>query len=629
MTEGDESEVDMTDITDLSEDEETATETEEQTQEESSSSMPTRLGFAVLANSSGLETYLESLDSVLELEKYFLENKNFKSATNSLETLSSLISTGMARVLQYFNKVLNANLNHLELQEDNGKIKLIRRGADLLGGQGIDSFIQSNKKLLQLLDQYTISNLQKAIQRLQISRAEHRSHIYLETFVEKRAEFLLHTVQRNFNEHNVLRHVSPTDKKNYKSDRFTLNSLNPMKLLGNDDKEIREREFIEASAYTYERGTHRFLLLIRTLLILLRAERSLVESLIPQRPLHYFAKIVEPTFHYFGLLSEELLGFQKRTPNRIYGISVILDIYSVFKRLMPSYDTVLNKVDLSPEFTSITQFWAKITTSGRQIFQKLKEDVRNDPSRTIPTDANVHELTSKCFNFLTNLFNYKDSVMDLLPPMPSTSKVSPLGDYVIALIDSLKENLIIKTKREKKSVVAIVFLVNNFYFIWNNIKGSALEKEVGTSIVNMYKSWFEEQLEQYKLTLTKIQHILKNDDVKESKKEKGGLSKKYRAAIKSRFKGVNEELTDMFNEQGRFFIANEQLRKDMRAILVKNIVPQYQAFLARYSDVEFTKNPEKYIKIDLETLDSMLNKFFGGHLKGALKDTSVGTKESL
>ena len=40
------------------------------------------------------------------------------------------------------------------------------------------------------------------------------------------------------------------------------------------------------------------------------------------------------------------------------------------------------------------------------------------------------------------------------------------------------------------------------------------------------------------------------------------------------------------------------------------ILPYYLAFLARYKDANFTKNPDKYLKYSVEDLAGLINGFF-------------------
>jgi exocyst complex protein 7 len=43
---------------------------------------------------------------------------------------------------------------------------------------------------------------------------------------------------------------------------------------------------------------------------------------------------------------------------------------------------------------------------------------------------------------------------------------------------------------------------------------------------------------------------------------------------------------------------------------IEFIIPAYRIFLDKYKRMNFTRNPDKYIKYSVEDVESMINRFF-------------------
>ncbi len=59
-----------------------------------------------------------------------------------------------------------------------------------------------------------------------------------------------------------------------------------------------------------------------------------------------------------------------------------------------------------------------------------------------------------------------------------------------------------------------------------------------------------------------------------------------------------------------YSVTDSDLRSQLRTANVQHIVPLYETFLATYSKVEFSSQPGKYVKYNVQVLEGLLNKFF-------------------
>ena len=62
--------------------------------------------------------------------------------------------------------------------------------------------------------------------------------------------------------------------------------------------------------------------------------------------------------------------------------------------------------------------------------------------------------------------------------------------------------------------------------------------------------------------------------------------------------------------QKAFAIPDVELRETLREDNKKFVLPFYSAFLKRYKNAHFTKNPEKYVKYTEQDLVRMIDGFF-------------------
>lgn len=182
---------------------------------------------------------------------------------------------------------------------------------------------------------------------------------------------------------------------------------------------------------------------------------------------------------------------------------------------------------------------------------------------------------------------------------------------------NLKDNLDEKARKEKNKTLSNVFLLNNYYFVVKSLDGAnnQLGSEVGSRAMQQCRSWVDEQRDTYRATIDTLTEYLNEDKYRDKIKETRSLGKKEKAVLKGRFSGFNKDFEDMFEMQTRLFVPDESLRTELRRELRSKILPAYRAFLDKWGDSAFTKNPGKYVKFSAEALESMLNKFFDGALK--------------
>lgn len=88
------------------------------------------------------------------------------------------------------------------------------------------------------------------------------------------------------------------------------------------------------------------------------------------------------------------------------------------------------------------------------------------------------------------------------------------------------------------------------------------------------------------------------------------LKDKERQNIKDKFTGFNKELEEIYRIQKSYAIPDPELRQSLKQENKNYILPMYQMFHDKYTRLNFTKNPDKYIKYSVDDVGRMIDKFF-------------------
>lgn len=152
-----------------------------------------------------------------------------------------------------------------------------------------------------------------------------------------------------------------------------------------------------------------------------------------------------------------------------------------------------------------------------------------------------------------------------------------------------------------------IFLINNIYFILSKIKQAELAKYIDDSLPGLLNEKIKDYTKSY-LEVTWKKTTAETFNEKEYKTvivyESDGknLKNASREAIKKKF-AVKQQLKKIFNEemklnlkfQKQIKIIDPSLEKTLVQSNIGYISQKYQEFFDKFSKVDFTKFPQKYI----------------------------------
>jgi len=90
----------------------------------------------------------------------------------------------------------------------------------------------------------------------------------------------------------------------------------------------------------------------------------------------------------------------------------------------------------------------------------------------------------------------------------------------------------------------------------------------------------------------------------------GKLADKHCKMIKDKFSGFNSEIEEITATQKRYSIPDVELRESLKRDNKEYILPKYNSFYEKYVNVNFSKNPEKYIKYTPAQVSGLIDSFF-------------------
>ncbi|XP_036756168.2 exocyst complex component 7 isoform X7 [Manis pentadactyla] len=371
---------------------------------------------------------------------------------------------------------------------------------------------------------------------------------------------------------------------------------------------------------------------------LAQSEYQLLMGVIPEHhQKRTFDSLIQDALDGLMLEGENIVSAARKAIIR-HDFSAVLTVFPILRHLKqtkPEFDQVLQGTAASTK-NKLPSLITSMETVGAKALEDFADNIKNDPDKeyNMPKDGTVHELTSNAILFLQQLLDFQETAGAMLasqvlgdtynipldPRETSSSATSYssefskrlLSTYICKVLGNLQLNLLSKSKVYEDPALSAVFLHNNYNYILKALEKSELIQLVAVtqkSAERSYREHIEQQIQTYQRSWLKVTDYLaeKNLPVFQPGVK---LRDKERQMIKERFKGFNDGLEELCKIQKAWAIPDTEQRDRIRQAQ-KNIVKEtYGAFLHRYSNVPFTKNPEKYIKYRVEQVGDMIDRLF-------------------
>ncbi|XP_070580282.1 exocyst complex component 7-like isoform X2 [Ptychodera flava] len=378
-----------------------------------------------------------------------------------------------------------------------------------------------------------------------------------------------------------------------------------------------------------------FITCVSALLKLMQSEAQLMTGIIPdQHQRKIFDVLIQPGFDSVIQDGEGIVQSVKKSIMK-HDYTAVLPLLPILKHLQsikPEFDDTLQAT--APKTRGkLPQLCTSMEIVGAKGLEEFFEIIKSDPDKqsNMPKDGTVHELTSNAIIFLENLLEYVETAGAMLASgmggtkesakVTNEAKRKRVSIYNAKVLGALGLNLNQKTKIYADQSLGAIFLLNNFHYILKSLQRSGMIKlieQANPSVGQHYEEVILEQKKNYSKSwsrvLTHILEVQKPTSAQRASTPDIGshakLKDKDRQNIKDKFKGFNTEFEEIYKIQKAYAIPDSELRLSLIKDNREFVLPIYKVFREKYASVQFTKNPEKYIKYSEEQVSQMMDKFF-------------------
>ncbi|KFQ61836.1 Exocyst complex component 7, partial [Pelecanus crispus] len=371
---------------------------------------------------------------------------------------------------------------------------------------------------------------------------------------------------------------------------------------------------------------------------LAQSEYQLLTEIVPE---HHqkktFDSLIQESLDNLIMEGDNIVSAARKAIIR-HDYSAVLTIFPILKHLKqmkPEFDQVLQGTAAGTK-NKLPGLITSMETTGAKALEEFADNIKNDPDKeyNMPKDGTVHELTSNAILFLQQLLDFQETAGAMLAsqvlgdtynipldPRETSSSASSysseysrrlLSTYICKVLGNLQLNLLSKSKVYEDPALSAIFLHNNYNYILKSLEKSELIQLVAVTqktAERSYRELIEQQIQTYQRSWLKVIDCIleRNLPVFQPGVK---LKDKERQMIKERFKGFNDGLEELCKIQKAWAIPDMEQRDKIRRSQKTIVKETYGAFLNRYGNVPFTKNPEKYIKYQVDQVGEMIEKLF-------------------
>ncbi|KAM4033815.1 exocyst complex component 7 isoform 6-T6 [Anomaloglossus baeobatrachus] len=358
---------------------------------------------------------------------------------------------------------------------------------------------------------------------------------------------------------------------------------------------------------------------------LAQSEYQLLIDIIPE---HHqkktFDSLIQETLDNLILEGENIVLAAKKANSR-HDFTSVLSIFPILRHLKltkPEFDKVLQGTAASTK-NKLPNLITSIETTGAKALEDFADSIKNDPDKetSMSKDGTVHELTSNAILFLQQLLEFQETAGAMLASQETSSAASSyssefsrrlLSTYICKVLGNLQLKLLSKSKMYEDLALGAIFLHNNYNYILKSLEKSELMQLVSVTQKDpdsLYREHIEQQIQIYQRSWLKVVDYVNDKNLPALHGAK--LKDKERQMIKERFKGFNEGLEEICKIQKSWAIPDKKQRERIRQSQKRIVQDAYGAFLFKYGKgVNFTKNPDKYIKYSVEHVGDMIERLF-------------------
>lgn len=294
----------------------------------------------------------------------------------------------------------------------------------------------------------------------------------------------------------------------------------------------------------------------------------------------------------------------------------LLDTYEVLADLLIDIDALFSEVSGSNITTEFHKLCSKLGDFTRATFVEFGNAIASNSSTSPFPGGGIHPLIKYVMNYIKTLPEYDDTLNLILKdrntedsnPVAELENLqdSPLAHSLQSITSTLEANLITRSKLYKDVALQHVFLLNNFHYIVEKVKGSKLGQFFGDAWIRQHIAKVQQHATSYERATWSSALKLLIDNGKSMSK----------TTFKERCKSFSAAFEDVYKNQTGWFIPDPQLREDLHISSSQKVIHAYRTFIGRNT----ANDSEKHSKYLVEDLENYLLDLFEGSSR-ALQQT--------
>ncbi|ESQ31829.1 hypothetical protein EUTSA_v10005601mg [Eutrema salsugineum] len=284
-----------------------------------------------------------------------------------------------------------------------------------------------------------------------------------------------------------------------------------------------------------------------------------------------------------------------------------LSMYEVSAEILLDVDNLFSEETGSFLRMAFHELSKKLANRTTTTFLKFKNAIAaNESSRAFP-GGGIHHLTRYVMNYLKLLPKYTDALNSLLENLevddsipektgqdilPST--FSPMARHLRSIVTTLESSLERKAQLYADESLKFIFLMNNFHYMVQKVKGSELRHFFGDEWIRKHIARYQHNVTDYeRSTWSSILSLLKdnNDSV---------------STLRERCRLFCLAFDDVYKNQTRWSVPDPELRDDLHISTSVKVVQSYRGFIGRNA----ARIGDRHIRYTCEDIENLLLDLF-------------------
>ncbi|KAK4493293.1 hypothetical protein RD792_017827 [Penstemon davidsonii] len=551
-----------------------------------------------------LESYLEAVNQLRSIVKFFSGNKGFKSSIGVINQANNLLGKAIFKLEEEFRQLLTSYSKPVEPDRlfDCLPNSMRPSAGSPRGGE---------TNVMKPSADHQNKNLEPVVYRLPV-------------LIPARILPLLHDMALQMIQagHQQQLLIIYREARSLAVEQ-TLRKLG-VERLGKEDVQKMQWEVLEAKIGNW---IHFMRIAVK---LLFAGEKKVCDEIFEDNDTLRDQCFAEVTANSVAMLLSfgEAIAKSKRSPEKLF---VLLDMYEIMRELQSEMDIIFGSKYCGEMREASVVLTKRLAQTAQETFGDFEEAVEKDATKTAVLDGTVHPLTSYVINYVKFLFDklqylivgidpfsYQSTLNQLFKEFDDGDAEEQLGAITTRIMQALQSNLDGKSKQYKDPALTQLFLMNNIHYIVRSVRRSEAKDLLGDDWVQIHRRVVQQHANQYKrISWSKILQCLSTQGLgpggSGSFGDGGSTTGVSRATVKDRFKTFNISFEEIHQRQSQWTVPDSELRESLRLAVAEVLLPAYRSFLRRFGPlIEGGKNPSKYIRYSPEDLERMLAEFFDG-----------------